>query len=99
MMAAFIFVVSVVIFLQFFVFYCRSLIAVSAKQPLSPEVQEVTGIQRAASGDDFKRVMQLLHLSPERPEDRKGIQAVGAYFQWLKLEASTLPRCDPLAES
>src|SRR2546429_9502364 len=45
MMAAFIFVVSVVIFLQFFVFYCRSLIAVSAKQPLSPEVQEVTGIQ------------------------------------------------------
>jgi len=64
MMAAFIFVVSVVIFLQFFVFYCRSLIAVSAKQPLSPEVQEVTGIQRAASGDDFKRVMQLLHLCP-----------------------------------
>src|SRR6516164_1236345 len=83
MMAAFIFVVSVVIFLQFFVFYCRSLIAVSAKQPLSPEVQEVTGIQRAASGDDFKRVMQLLHLCPERPEDRKGIQAIGAEMQEL----------------
>ena len=42
MMAAFIFVVSLVIFLQFFVFYCRSLIAVSSKQALSPEVQEVT---------------------------------------------------------
>ena len=95
MMAAFIFVVSVVIFLQFFVFYCRSLIAVSAKQPLSPEVQEVTGIQRAASGDDFNRVMQLLHLCPERPEDRKGIQAIGAYFRLLNFVASTAARLIP----
>ena len=99
MMAAFIFVVSVVIFLQFFVFYCRSLIAVSAKQPLSPEVQEVTGIQRAASGDDFKRVMQLLHLCPERPEDRKGIQAIGAYFHLLNFVASTVARLVPSMKS
>lgn len=90
MMAALVFVVSVVIFLQFFVFYCRSLIAVSSKQPLSPEVQDVTGIQRAASGEDFNRVMQLLHLCPERPEDRKGIQAIGAYFRMLSFLRSTI---------
>ena len=95
MMAALIFVVSAVIFLQFFVFYCRSLIAVSAKQPLSPEVQEVTGIQRAASGDDFNRVMQLLHLCPERPEDRKGIQAIGAYFRMLSFLGSTVAQLVP----
>ena len=99
MMAGFIFVVSVVIFLQFFVFYCRSLIAVSAKQPLSPEVQEVTGIQRAASGDDFNRVMQLLHLCPERREDRKGIQAIGAYFHLLNFVASTVARLIPSMKS
>lgn len=99
MMAVFILVVSAVIFLQFFVFYCRSLIAVSAKQPLSPEVQEVTGIQRAASGDDFNRVMQLLHLCPERPEDRKGIQAIGAYFHLLNLVASTVARLIPSMKS
>lgn len=99
MMATFILVVSVVIFLQFFVFYCRSLIAVSAKQPLSPEVQEVTGIQRAASGDDFNRVMQLLHLCPERPEDRNGIQAIGAYFHLLNFVASTVARLIPSMKS
>ena len=99
MMATFILVVSVVIFLQFFVFYCRSLIAVSTKQPLSPEVQEVTGIQRAASGDDFNRVMQLLHLCPERPEDRNGIQAIGAYFQLLNFVSSTVARLIPSMKS
>jgi hypothetical protein len=95
MMAALVFVVSVVIFLQFFVFYCRSLIAVSSKQPLSPEVQDVTGIQRTASGEDFNRVMQLLHLCPERPEDRKGIQAIGAYFRMLSFLRSTIARLAP----
>lgn len=95
MMAAFIFVVSVVIFLQFFVFYCRSLIAVSSRQPLSPEVQDVTGIQKAASGDDFNRVMQLLQLCPERPEDRKGIQAIGAYFRMLAFLRATVGKLVP----
>ncbi len=99
MIAAFIFVVSVVIFLQFFVFYCRSLIAVSSKQPLSPEVQDVTGIQRTPSGEDFNRVMQLLHLCPERPEDRKGIQAIGAYFRLLSLAGSTIARLIPSIKS
>lgn len=99
MMAAFIFVISVVIFLQFFVFYCRSLIAVSSKQALSPEVQDVTGIQRVASGEDFHRVMQLLQLCPERPEDRKGIQAIGAYFHLLDFLHSTISRFVPSVQT
>jgi len=95
MMAAIILVCSLVLFLQFFVFYCRSLIAVSAKQPLSVEVQEVTGIQRAASGEDFHRVMQLLQLCPERREDRNGIQAVGIYFRLLSVLHATVARLAP----
>jgi len=95
MMAAIILVCSVVLFLQFFVFYCRSLIAVSSKQALSPEVKDVTGIQRAASGEDFKRVMQLLQLCPERPEDRNGIQAIGAYFSLLNFLNWTVARLVP----
>ena len=42
MMAAIILVCSVVFLLQFFVSYCRSLIAASIKHPLSAEVQDVT---------------------------------------------------------
>jgi len=95
MMAGIILACSVVLLLQFFVSYCRSLIAVSSKRVLSVEVKDVTGIQRPASGDDFKRVMQLLQLCPERPEDRNGVQAIGAYFRLLNFLRSTVARVVP----
>jgi hypothetical protein len=95
MIAAVIFVISAAALLQFFFFYCRSLIAASAKQVLSAEVKDVTGIERIASGDDFKRVMQLLQLCPERPEDRTGVQAIGAYFSLLNFLRSTVARVVP----
>jgi hypothetical protein len=90
MMAAIIFALSAAAMLQFFVSYCRSVIAASSKQVLSAEVKDVTGIQRIASGDDFKRVMQLLQLCPERPEDRNSVQAIGAYFSLLNFVRSTV---------
>src|SRR5258706_13121552 len=95
MMAGIILACSVVLLLQFFVSYCRSLIAVSSKQVLSAEGKDVTGIQRLASGDDFKRVMRLLQLCPKRPEDRNGLHAIGAYFSLLNFLRSTLARVVP----
>jgi len=95
MMAGIILVCSVVFLLQFFVSYCRSLIAASIKHPLSPEVQDVTGIKNAATGDDFARVVQLLQLCPDRPEDRSGVQAVGAYFSLLSFVRDTIARLVP----
>jgi hypothetical protein len=95
MMAGIILACSVVLLLQFFVSYCRSLIAASSRQTLSPEVQDVTGIQRTASGEDYTRVMQLLQLCPERPEDRNSIQAVSAYFRLLNFLRSTIARMVP----
>jgi len=95
MMAAIIFVCSVILLLQFFVSYCRSLIAASSKQALSPEVQDVTGISKTATGEDFARVMQILQLCPEPPEDRKSIRAIGAYFLLLNLLRSTVARMAP----
>jgi hypothetical protein len=95
MMAGIILACSVVLLLQFFVSYCRSLIAASSRQTLSPEVQDVTGIQRTASGEDYTRVMQLLQLCPERPEDRNSIQAVNVYFRLLNFLRSTIARMVP----
>jgi len=66
---------------------------------LSPEVQDVTGIQRAPSGEDFNRVMQLLHLCPERPEDRKGIQAIDAYYRLLSFLSATIAGLVPSMKS
>lgn len=95
MIAGIIFACSVVFLLQFFVSYCRSLIAASSKQVLSAEVRDVTGISSAASGEDFPRVMQLLHLCPESPEDHSRVQAVGAYFRLLNFVRATLARLMP----
>ena len=95
MMAAIILVFSVAALLQFFVSYCRSLIAASAKQSLSAEVQDVTGISRLASGEDFARVIQLLRLCPDRPEDRGEIRAIATYFGLLNFIRVTLARIVP----
>ena len=95
MMAGIILACSIVLLLQFFVSYCRSLIAASSKQVLSPEVQDVTGISATASGEDFTRVMQLLQLCPERREDRNSIQAIGTYFRLLNFLRSTVTRIAP----
>lgn len=95
MMAAIILACSVIFLLQFFVSYCRSLISASVKESLSEEVREVAGIGRDASADDFARVVQLLHLCPERPEERGEIKAVGVYFRALGLIRATVARLAP----
>ena len=94
-MATLIFILSAAALLQFFISYCRSLIAASIKQPLSAEVRDVTGIPSAAAGDDFARVIQLLDLCPERPEERGRIRAINLYFRLLNLVSSTLARFIP----
>jgi hypothetical protein len=97
MIAAVILAVSLAAMLQFFISYCRSLLAASARQPLSAETQDVTGISSrvAARSADFQRVMQLLQLCPERPNDRGGIRAVQLYFRLLNLFRATLGRIIP----
>jgi hypothetical protein len=95
MMATLIFVFSFAALLQFFVSYCRSLIAASSRRALSPDVQDVIGITRSATGEDFERVMQFLHLCPERREDRNGIQAIGAYFRLLGAVGKTVGKIIP----
>ena len=99
MMAALILVFSIIVLLQFFVSYCRSLIAASAKETLPQEVQEVTGISRTASPEDFSRVQQLLNLCPERPEDRGSLRAVGAYYRFLGFVRSTVALPAPSLKS
>jgi len=94
-MATLIFFLSAAALLQFFISYCRSLIAASIKQPLSAEVRDVTGISHTTAGEDFARVIQLLDLCPERPEERGRIRAINLYFRLLNLVSSTLARIIP----
>lgn len=81
MIAAIILVVSVVFLVQFFMAYCRSVLAKSAQRELSPEAQQVTGIEdhRVKRGD-FRRLVQLVELCPEPGDDGAQLRAVRVYY-------------------
>jgi hypothetical protein len=98
MMAAIILVCSGAFLLQFFMSYCRSLIAASGNLPLSTEVQDVTGLSNVVTSGDFARVVQLLSLCPSRPEDRGEIRAVGAYYRLLGAAQSSVARVAPAVQ-
>jgi hypothetical protein len=84
MIAALICVVSAAIFLQFFVSYCRSILASSKNIALSDRVREVTSIaDHEVAADDFSRLLQLVRLCPERGDDQSEIRAVGTYYGLL----------------
>lgn len=84
MIAAVICVSSLAVFAQFFIWYCRAIVAPSLKVALSDRVREVTGIANHEVGaDDFDRLLQLVRLCPERGDDRSEIRAVGTYYGLL----------------
>ncbi len=82
--AALICVISLALMLQFFVSYCRSVIATSRKSELSERVREVAGIRdQQVRGDEFSRLIQLLRLCPGRGDDTGDLRAVGMYYALL----------------
>ena len=86
MMAALICIVSLAVFAQFFVWYCRSILAPSRQVALSERVREVTGIaNQEVAPDDFNRLLQLVRLCPERGDDRSEIRAGGTYYWFLDM--------------
>jgi hypothetical protein len=93
MIASLILVVSVAVFVQFFVFYTRSLIAASRKHNLSENVREIAGItgQRVQTAQ-FARLLQLVELCPGSGNDQLGIRAVRAYFGVMGLMSAMLTR-------
>ncbi len=100
MIAALIFVISVAALLQFFISYCRSIIAASGKQELSEQAREVTGIlNRVVRGDEFRRILQFVRLCPEPGNDQREIRAVIAYFRLLNLTRVLFGRLAPGAAS
>lgn len=91
MIASLILVVSVAVFVQFFVFYTRSLIAASCKHSLSESVREITGITGPqVQTAQFARLLQLVELCPVAGNDEMAIRAVRAYFGILSMMKTVL---------
>jgi len=96
MIPALILVISVAALLQFFVSYCRSLVASCCGVDLSSEVRELTGIQhRSAHAEEFPRLMLLVGLCPERGDDRFEVRAIRGYYRLLSLLRAVLRRLVP----
>src|ERR1019366_8990801 len=84
MTAALILVVSLAALLQFFISYCRSVIAASTARPLSEQVREIAGLEgRKILGEEFIRLLQLASLCPASAGDHGAIAAVRAYFRMV----------------
>jgi hypothetical protein len=91
MIAAIILIVSSMAMLQFFISYCRSVIAASTARSLSDQIWEITGIQsRELSGDEFLRLLQLMSLCPDTGTDSRAISAVSTYFRMVSFVRATL---------
>jgi len=99
MIPALIFVIAVAGFLQFFVSYCRSLIAAYERVDLSEQAREVTGINsRHVNGQDFARLLQLVRMCPEPGDDSREIGAVRTYFRLLSMARAAFHRIAPSLE-
>ncbi len=84
MIAALILVVSLVFLTQFFIAYCRSLLARSFRAELSPEAHQVTGIEdHLVDGNDFRRLLGLVELCPEPGNDTFELSAVRMYYSLM----------------
>jgi hypothetical protein len=89
MIAALICLASLAALLQFFVAYCRLVLASTAKIELSQHVRQVAGVDgKAVCGDDFERFMELARICPERESGHVRFRAIEAYYNLL----STLSR-------
>jgi hypothetical protein len=89
--AALILALSSVALLQFFISYCRSMIAASSAVCLSDQIWEVTGIEsRQLRGEEFIRILQLMSLCPDSGGNSGAVSAVRTYFRMISFVRSTL---------
>ena len=96
MIAAIILIVCSLATLQFFISYCRSVIAASTARALSDQIWEITGIQdRELRGEEFNRLLQLMSLCPDASSDSGAISAVRAYFRMISFVRATLSGAVP----
>lgn len=98
LMAALIFVVSLIAFGQFFFFYARSVLAASRRHVLSDYVRDVAASlgmdPEAVRPEVFGKLLSLVELCPGSGEDELSIRAVRAYFaglDWVRTLLAKLP--------
>ncbi|MGC2332445.1 MAG: hypothetical protein WA581_13405 [Candidatus Acidiferrales bacterium] len=70
---------------EFFVHYCRSILASSQRIQLRADVCEAAGVDRdGVAPGDFERLLELVRVCPEESSDDRSIRAVCTYYRLLR---------------
>jgi hypothetical protein len=92
MIAAIIFVVSVVAFAQFGLYYWRATISGIAAQAISERIRVAAGITHVGIGArDFRNIIILKDLSPDLRGPNEGFRAIRTYYAVVEKLGSIVP--------
>jgi hypothetical protein len=81
MILTIIYVVVVAVLAEFFIYYCRSILASSRGIQLRAQVWEAAGVHRdAVAPGDFERLLELVRVCPDETADDRSICVVCAYY-------------------
>ncbi|MGB6875958.1 MAG: hypothetical protein WBD87_07965 [Candidatus Acidiferrales bacterium] len=71
---------------QFFMSYCRSILATYAQVELSATTRELIGIQSPnIAGTQFHRLLGLVRLAPNPGDDKWDLRVVSVYYRAVRL--------------
>lgn len=71
---------------QFFMSYCRSILATYAQVELSAATRELIGIQSPnIAGTQFHRLLGLVRLAPNPGDDKWDLRVVSVYYRAVRL--------------
>jgi hypothetical protein len=103
MILALIYIVLLAALAEFFLYYCRSILASSKRIQLPAGVCEAAGVDRSGvAPGDFARFLGLVRLCPEESADHRSICAVWAYYSLVhalgRVSHGLVPRVESWAE-
>jgi hypothetical protein len=103
MILALIYIVLLAALAEFFVYYCRSILASTRRIQLPAGVCEAAGVDRSGvAPGDFARFLGLVRLCPEESADHRSICAVCAYYSLVhalgRVSHGLVPRVESWAE-
>jgi len=100
MMPALMLVFSAMALVQFFLSYCRSILATYAEVELSPATRELIGLEAGEiRGGQFNRLLGLLRVAPNPGGDQWHVGIVSTYYRIISMIDVSVARFVPAAQS
>ncbi|MGO9591481.1 MAG: hypothetical protein ACLP3K_15715 [Candidatus Acidiferrales bacterium] len=98
-----IYIALIVVLAEFFIHYCRAILASSRKIQLPASVCEAAGVDRdGVAPGDFERFLELARVCPEECADHRSMRAVWAYYGLVRAlgraSRGLVPRVESWAE-